>query len=192
MVTVFGTREPSRRGRELAHMIGRYLSRLGYTIVSGLARGIDTEAHLGATYYEGGTTIAVMAHGLHMVYPPENADTANYIVARGGALVSEHAYGVAIHRHAFPKRNRIQSGLSVASILVESGVRSGSMHTCRYAQRQGRLLLAVRPTACEGLDVSGAERAVHEFGAVPVMRMSDIERALANQSTSFQTEIRRG
>jgi DNA processing protein len=173
-------------------MIGRYLSRLGYTIVSGLARGIDTEAHLGATYYEGGTTIAVMAHGLHTVYPTENRSLADDIVVGQGALVSEHAYGVAPAQAAFPKRNRIQSGLSVASILVESGVRSGSMHTCRHAQRQGRLLFAVRPAACEGLDVSGADRAIHEFGAVPVTRMSDIERALASQPTTFQTGIRRG
>lgn len=191
MVAVFGTREPTDVGLYLARTISAQLAKWGFVVVSGLAKGIDQAAHRGALSV-GGPTIAVMAHGLHMVYPAEHRELADDIVVGQGALVSEHAYGVAAAPRWFPRRNRIQSGLSRASILIESDVRGGSMHTCRHARDQGRLLLVVVPQTTKRFLRGGAERAVHEFGAVPVTTMGDIELSLSRQSTSFQTEIRRG
>ena len=101
-------------------------------IVSGLARGIDTYAHLG-TLKAKGKTIAVVAHGLNMIYPKENYNLAKMILSYGGAIVSEHPIDVKPIPENFPKRNRIISGLSVGTIVVEAKEKSGSLITANFA-----------------------------------------------------------
>jgi DNA processing protein len=117
------------------------LARVGFTVVSGLARGIDAAAHRGALA-AGGRTIAVLASGLLEIYPPEHRQLADE-VATCGYLVSEAPPRMAPISGAFPQRNRIISGLSVGTIVVEAPLRSGSLITSRHAYEQGREVFAV-------------------------------------------------
>ena len=139
MVALVGARNASSLGTRMTRSLANGLVEAGYVVVSGLARGIDTVAHL--TALEGGT-VAVMAGGVDVIYPSENAKLAEDIVSKG-VLVSEQPMGIApIARH-FTKRNRIISGLSRAVVVVEAAGRSGSLITARGALDQGRDVLAV-------------------------------------------------
>lgn len=141
-VAVVGSRRETRYGREQAFRIARELAQSGVTVVSGLARGVDTAAHKGALE-GGGRTIAVLGSGLNNLYPPENKELAQEIVARGGAVVSElppTSEPMAFH---FPVRNRIISGLSDAVLLVEAREKSGTWITVGHALAQGREVFAL-------------------------------------------------
>ena len=137
-VAVVGTRAPSDYGRKSS----RLLVGSGYTVVSGLALGCDSAAHQGCLD-AGGVTVAVMAHGLDLVYPKAHTALAEQILDGGGALVSEHAPGVAPQRRSFVARNRIQSGLSLGVVVAESALDGGTMHTAAFALAQSRVLACV-------------------------------------------------
>ncbi|MCD6588837.1 MAG: DNA-processing protein DprA [Candidatus Fermentibacteraceae bacterium] len=140
-IAVIGSRRCSLYGRKTARKISLELSRSGVCVVSGLARGIDGEAHRGAL--DGGSpTAAVMGGGLDMMYPPEHGSLAER-VAEHGCLISEYPPGVKPARYTFPERNRIISGLSKAVVVVEAGERSGTMITVATALDQGRDVFAV-------------------------------------------------
>lgn len=141
-MAIVGCRECSNYGKEISEKIAYNLARKNIIIVSGLARGIDTYAHIG-TLKAKGKTIAVVAHGLDMIYPKENYNLARLILKCGGAIVSEHPIGVKPIPENFPRRNRIISGLSIGTIVVEAKERSGSLITANYALEQGRSLYAV-------------------------------------------------
>jgi DNA processing protein len=140
-VAIVGTRRVTGYGRIATEQIAGELAAAGVTIVSGFARGIDTVAHR-ATLDAGGRTIAVFACGLDVIYPPENRDLVGRVVERG-AIVSEHALGVRPEATNFPARNRIVSGMTRATLVVEAGERSGALITARFAADQGRDVLAV-------------------------------------------------
>ncbi|HUQ69113.1 MAG TPA: DNA-processing protein DprA [Planctomycetaceae bacterium] len=140
-VAIVGSRHSTAYGRRVAEQLAGGLSRAGFTIVSGLARGIDAAAHRGALA-SGGRTIAVCATGMNHVYPPEHADLADEI-ARQGALLTESPLDQAPLPGLFPQRNRIISGLSVGVILVEASRKSGALHTARHALEQNREVFAV-------------------------------------------------
>jgi len=140
-VAVVGTRSPSREGLALAEEVGEALARGGVTVVSGLARGIDTAAHRGALG-GGGRTIAVLGSGIRVIHPTENVPLAREI-AQQGALVSELSPSARPSVRTLMARNRLQSALSKAVLVVESGEQGGSLQTAAAARRQGRLLLAV-------------------------------------------------
>jgi DNA processing protein len=144
-VAVVGARNGSINGRQLAEGFGRELATRGYAVVSGLARGIDTAAHLGALAAgaDGGGTIAVMAGGIDHIYPQENEPLYRRIVEQGGAVIGETALGIAPTARHFPRRNRIVSGLSLGVVVVEAAARSGSLITARLAAEQGREVFAV-------------------------------------------------
>jgi DNA processing protein len=140
-VGVVGTRKPSPAGSAFARRLAREAASLGLAVVSGLARGIDTEAHRGAMEAQG-TTVAVLGTGVDVVYPPENGELMAQI-AEVGAVVSEQTCGTPARAHVFPRRNRIISGLCDAVVVVEGGARSGALITARWALDQGREVGAV-------------------------------------------------
>lgn len=139
-IGIVGARNASLSGRKMAQMIARDLGAAGYSVISGLARGIDTAAHEGSLPYG---TVAVVAGGVDNIYPPENAPLYKEILARGGAIVSEHPAGLEPIAAHFPRRNRIISGLTSGTLVVEATLKSGSLITARFAGEQGRDVFAV-------------------------------------------------
>ena len=140
-IAVVGSRRTTLYGQSVAKKLGADLARLGFCVVSGLARGIDTAAHEGALSVEG-KTVAVLGCGLDIVYPPENLDLYRRI-AETGAVLSEFPFGRKADRQTFPMRNRVVSGICEAVVVVESDVSGGAMITARFAGEQGRLIYAV-------------------------------------------------
>ncbi|WP_395679664.1 DNA-processing protein DprA, partial [Inquilinus sp.] len=139
MVGMVGARNASLNGRRFAHDMARQLGEAGFTVVSGFARGIDTAAHEGA-FATG--TLAVLAGGIDIVYPPENAGLYDRLTD-SGLVVAECAVGTQPTARHFPRRNRLISGLSLGTVVVEAALRSGSLITARMAAEQGRQVLAV-------------------------------------------------
>lgn len=137
-----GSRRPTPYGRRMAKALAGAAAASGAVIVSGMARGIDTEAHQ-AALQAGGTTWAVWGSGLNRPYPSENAGLAREIAARGGCCLSEFPLSTPPAPHHFPRRNRIVSGLSWATVVVEGEIFSGSLITARLAAEQGRAIFAV-------------------------------------------------
>ncbi|MGX5736919.1 DNA-processing protein DprA [Bosea thiooxidans] len=138
-VALVGSRNASAAGLKFTGRLARELGEADFAIVSGLARGIDTAAHEASI--ETGT-VAVLAGGLDEIYPPQNIPLAHRIVERG-ALVSEMPLGWVARARDFPRRNRVVSGLSLGTVVVEAARRSGSLITARFANEQGRLVFAV-------------------------------------------------
>ena len=173
-VAVVGSRRATPYGLEVAETLAADLAARGVTIVSGLARGIDTAAHRGALRVDG-RSIAVLGSGVDVVYPPENARLAEEIVARG-ALVSQFAPGTPPLPHHFPTRNAVIAGLSLAVVVVEAAERSGSLITARLAAELGREVLATpgRVTASES---RGANRLIQD-GAALALGWEDVVAAL--------------
>lgn len=139
-VSIVGSRNASMAGLTMARRLASELGEAGYTIVSGLARGIDGAAH-GATLTTG--TVAVLAGGIDQPYPPENLDLLRQIETDGGCAVTEMPIGWEPRAKDFPRRNRIIAGLSLALVVVEAAARSGSLISARLAGELGRLVLAV-------------------------------------------------
>ncbi len=143
-VACIGTREPSRFGTAVTRRLVALLVEHQWGIVSGLARGIDAESHR-ATLAQGGYTVAVLGSGLDKVSPTENRALAEEIVERGGALVSEQPFGVPGRPVNLIQGCRLQSGMSVATVVMQTDLAGGSMHTVRFTLAQGRLLVAPVP-----------------------------------------------
>ena len=139
-LSIVGARNASALGRKFTRQIAVDLGRAGFTIVSGLARGIDTAAHQAACPTG---TVAVLAGGIDIIYPPENEGLYGQILADGGAIVTEMTPGTVPQAKHFPRRNRIISGMSFGTIVVEAAKRSGSLITARLAGEQGREVFAV-------------------------------------------------
>jgi DNA processing protein len=169
-VAVVGTRKATSYGRDAAETIAGDLARSGVTIVSGLARGIDAYAHQ-AALEAGGRTIAVIACGVDRVYPPQHHQLAERITA-AGAIVSDYPPGTAPEPANFPPRNRIISGLSLGTIVVEADVKSGSLITTNFAAEQGRDVFAV-PGNIFSPSSRGANHLLAQ-GAAPVVSAQSV------------------
>lgn len=141
-IAIVGSRKMTSYGREVAHTLSSQLASMGLTIVSGLARGVDTQAHIGALEV-GGRTIAILGCGLDQVYPLENTKLAKTIIAKSGAIISEYPIGYPALPINFAARNRIISGLSKAVVVVEGTKNSGTLLTASHAAEQGRTVFAV-------------------------------------------------
>ncbi|MCP8900532.1 DNA-processing protein DprA [Gilvimarinus xylanilyticus] len=141
-LAMVGSRSPTAGGDKTAFEFARYLAAGGFAITSGLALGVDASAHRGALH-GGGVTIAVMGTGIDRVYPARNRGLADQILAQGGALVTEFAPGIASDAANFPRRNRVISGLSLGTMVVEAAIKSGSLITAKYALEHQREVFAV-------------------------------------------------
>jgi DNA processing protein len=171
-VALVGTRRATGYGRAVAERLARELVEAGVTVVSGLARGVDTFAHR-ATVAAGGRTIAVLGNGLDQVYPAENGILARDIIeSEAGALVSEFAPGIPPDAVNFPRRNRVISGLSLVTVIVEAGEKSGALITADFALEQGRDVLAV-PGPIFSPNSEGTNFLLKQ-GAAPVTSVEDI------------------
>ncbi|HEV8052803.1 MAG TPA: DNA-processing protein DprA [Parachlamydiaceae bacterium] len=140
-IAIVGTRNASIYGNEMAHQIARDLASHGFSVISGLARGVDTSAHRGALE-RGGRTLAVIGSGLADIYPPENRELAQEI-SQKGVLISEFGMATPPDRQNFPQRNRIVSGMTLATLLIEAPIKSGAMITMEKALTQKRKLFAL-------------------------------------------------
>ena len=185
-LAVVGTRRATVYGRQVTEEIVADLARSKITIVSGLAKGIDSVAHHSALE-AGGRSIAVLGCGLDVVYPAENANLARSIIQQG-ALISEYPLGVRPRADNFPRRNRIMSGLSLGVLIVEAGETSGAMITAHLALEQNREVFAI-PGSILSPASSGTNRLIQE-GAKLVRDYTDILEELNLTAVAQQMEMR--
>ncbi|MEY4614374.1 MAG: recombination-mediator protein [Planctomycetota bacterium] len=184
-IAIVGSRSCTEYGKRMARKLAKGLAHAGYTIVSGLARGIDAEAHRGALEVSG-RTIAVLAGGLSKIYPPEHAGLAADITGKG-AILSEAPMLQAPLPGMFPARNRIISGLSKAIILVEAAEKSGALVTAVHASEQGRPVLAL-PGSVES-SASGGTNSLIRKGAVLIRDVDDVLQELKDWAPSFSQKL---
>ena len=170
-VAIVGSRRCTSYGKRIAERLAAELARAGFTVVSGLARGIDGAAHRGALQ-AGGRTLAVLAGGLARIYPPEHKDLANQVEA-AGALISEAVMDQEPLPNMFPARNRIISGLARAVVLVEAADKSGALITANHANNQSRPVFAV-PGPVDAEASAGTNALIHDKGAVLCRGAQDI------------------
>ncbi|HAC90716.1 MAG TPA: DNA-protecting protein DprA [Planctomycetaceae bacterium] len=173
-IAIVGTRTASQYGRAQAARFSRGLAQAGLTIVSGLARGIDGAAHQ-AAMEASGRTIAVLSSGVLDVFPPQHTELANQI-AEHGALISEMPPGSKPMRGMFPRRNRLISGLCLATIVIEAAERSGALITARTAGEQGREVFAM-PGLVSSPNARGCHRLIRD-GAILIQDPEDVLEAL--------------
>mgnify|MGYP001370608293 CR=1 FL=1 len=171
-IGMVGTRKPTSYGRMAAFRLARELTEYGFTVISGMARGIDTEAHKGALQ-AGGGTIAVLGCGIDVVYPPENKKLYETI-AEKGLVLSEYPPGTPVHAGLFPQRNRIISGLAYGVVVVEAPIRSGALITADFALEQSRDVFAV-PGPIYQIQSSGTNRLIRDGAKI----VTDVEDILA-------------
>lgn len=185
-VAVVGTRRATVYGRQVTEEVVTDLSRRKITIISGLARGIDTVAHK-AALEAGGRTIAVFGCGLDMVYPADNLNLARQITEHG-ALVSEYALGTQPRADNFPRRNRIMSGMSLGVLVIEASEQSGALITAHQALEQNREVFAI-PGSILSSASRGTNRLIQE-GAKLVSNYNDILEELNLNITERQVELK--
>jgi len=191
-IALVGTRHPSMYGRETARRFAYQLAGAGYTITSGLAEGVDTEAHAGALKAKG-RTIAVLGGALDCLYPKSNTTLAREIATQGGAVISEYPFGRQPDRQTFPMRNRIVSGLSKGVLVVEAPMNSGTLITARQGMEQNRSVMAIpgridsaASQGCHALLKQGArlvtspEEVIEEVQDLFVGKSARISASLAN------------
>lgn len=183
-VALVGARNASANGRRFAHDMARELSAAGLVVVSGMARGIDGAAHLGALTGSG-STIAVLAGGVDVLYPPEHATLFERLAVEG-LIVAEMPPGAEPQARHFPRRNRIISGLAVGTVVVEAALKSGSLITARFANEQGREVMAV-PGSPLDPRCRGTNRLIRE-GALLVEDASQVMEAI-NGTMGLKTPL---
>ena len=186
-LAIVGSRSPSGGGIENAERFAHYLAERGFAITSGLALGIDAAAHRGALRANG-KTIAVMGTGIDLVYPSRHRQLAQEIIDSGGALVSEFPLGTASHACNFPQRNRIISGLSGGTLVVEAAVQSGSLITASYALQHDREVFAI-PGSIHNPLARGCHQLIRQ-GATLVETAQDIVDQLAGLLSYNRQELK--
>ncbi|RJQ14569.1 DNA-protecting protein DprA [Candidatus Parcubacteria bacterium] len=184
-IAIVGTRRASEYGKEAAYKFAADLAQTGLVIVSGMARGIDEQAHKGALFVKG-KTIGVIGSGMDekSFYPSENYKLAKQIVENGGAVLSEHEEGVPAMPHHFPLRNRIVSGLSLGVLVIEAKEKSGALLTAEHALNQNRDVFAI-PGPIYNLNSQGPNKLIQQ-GAKLVSKTEDILEEFPQFKTRFE------
>jgi DNA processing protein len=185
-VAIIGSRKPTPYGEEVTRRFASALAKRGVVIISGLAYGIDAIAHQ-AALDASGKTIAILANGLHRIYPTVHTALARQIIATGGALVSEQAPGVEAHKHHFLARNRLVSGLADAVLVTEATDRSGTFSTVSHALTQNKEVFAV-PGPIDSLLSAGPNRLIQQ-GAQVALEPEDILRVIMPAPRPKQTQL---
>ena len=170
-LAIVGCRDATSYGKKASIYFSYNIAKQNISIISGLAKGIDSFSHLGALKANG-KTIAVIGSGLDIIYPKENELLAKKIVQNGGAIVSEYPLGVTSKKQHFPARNRIISGLSLGVLVVEAKEKSGSLITADFALEQGRHVFSV-PGNINSLNSIGTNKLIQD-GAIPVLNYNEI------------------
>jgi|ERR1019366_5249670 DNA processing protein len=179
-VAIVGTRDSTPKGEAVATRIAKFFGTRGLGIVSGLAKGIDTAAHKGALEANA-VTVAVFGTPFDKIYPAENKHLAENILRAGGSWVSEIPLGKGTHRNSFVQRDRIQSGISVAVIPVQTDIQGGTMHTVEFAEKQVRLVLCPRPL--------NGERHLKQYAGI--VSLIESKRATAFQFEDYEVVLNR-
>lgn len=187
-IAVVGTRKPTKFGGSAAHLLSDKLTKEGFTIVSGLAIGIDTFAHT-ACLNAGGKTIAVLAHGLDSVYPEENIKLANRILNSGGTLVSEYPVGTKPDKFRFVARNRIIASLAQGVLVCESKEKSGTMHTVNEALIQNKKIFCPIP-AGRGISTEGLYILLEKGQAIGVKNISEYNIIVEELGYTIKNDIK--
>lgn len=176
-IAMVGSRQMTEYGKNIAYRLAHELSSMGLTIISGMARGIDTVSHMGALN-AGGRSIAVLGTGIDRLYPPENKGLFKKIT-NSGCIVSEFHIGTPPNKENFPRRNRLISGLSIGVLVVEASIGSGSLITANYALEQGKEVFAIPGSIFSRY--SEGTNALIKRGARLVQKTEDILEELAPQ-----------
>lgn len=175
-LAIVGSRKPSPHAEKIAFDMAQYLAHEGLWVTSGMAEGIDRQAHLGALSLQmagkQGRTIAVLGNGIKSCYPKQHAELKQQIIQSGGCVISELLPDMPSNRYHFPRRNRLVAGLSLATLVVEAAAKSGSLITAREANEQGKQVFAI-PSHIENLNAKGCHQLIRE-GATLIDHPSQI------------------
>jgi DNA processing protein len=181
-IAVIGTRKPTKYGAGCCRKICQTITERKIPIVSGLAKGCDSIAHE-ACIEENGTAIAILAHGLHMIYPAENSQLANDILDKGGCLLSEYPVGTEPKQSYFVERDRLQTALSNGVLFIESGIKGGTMHAVKECIKNDKPLACLKHSEPWLSDerTMGNQKLIGEKKATPIFDSSDLENFITNK-----------
>ena len=194
-IAIVGSRKPTAHAQKITFDIAQYLAQAGYIITSGLAMGVDKRAHLGAlaqadAEYQG-RTIGVMGTGIEVNYPNHHDKLFAQIIEQGGCIISELLPHTMLHKHTFPRRNRLVAGLSLATIVTEATIQSGSLITARLTSEQGKQVFAI-PSHIDNSNAEGCHHLIREGATLiyhPQQVLEDINSQLPYNSHSFQSNV---
>ena len=191
-IAIVGSRSPTAHAQKITFDIAQYLAQVGYVVTSGLAMGVDKRAHLGAleqtdSDYQG-RTIGVMGTGIDVCYPNHHDPLFSQIIEQGGCLISELLPHTLPHKHTFPRRNRLVAGLSLATIVTEATIKSGSLITARLTSEQGKQVFAI-PSHIDNSNAEGCHYLIREGATLiyhPQQVLDDVNMQLNPQPIKFK------
>lgn len=188
-IAIVGSRRPTTHAQKITFDLAQYLAQAGYVITSGLAMGVDKQAHLGALTLPvqaetasafKGHTLGVMGTGIDVHYPRHHDQLFERILSQGGCIISELLPGTQANKHTFPRRNRLVAGLSIATIVTEAALKSGSLITARLASEQGKQVFAI-PSHIDNSNAEGCHHLIRE-GATLVYHPDQVIEDVQKQS----------
>lgn len=191
-IAIVGSRKPTAHAQKITFDMAQYLAQAGYIITSGLALGVDKRAHLGAlaqsdTEYQG-RTVGVMGTGIDVNYPNHHDKLFGQIIDQGGCIISELLPHTQPHKHTFPRRNRLVAGLSLATIVTEATIQSGSLITARLTSEQGKQVFAI-PSHIDNSNAEGCHHLIREGATLiyhPQHVLEDINNQLDYRAHTYQ------
>lgn len=192
-IAIVGSRKPTAHAQKITFDIAQYLAQAGYVVTSGLAMGVDKRAHLGALAqadreYQG-RTVGVMGTGIDVYYPNHHDQLFAQIIEQGGCIISELLPHTQPHKHTFPRRNRLVAGLSLATIVTEATVQSGSLITARLTSEQGKQVFAI-PSHIDNSNAEGCHHLIREGATLiyhPKQVLEDVNGQLDYDSKTYQS-----
>ena len=193
-IAIVGSRKPTTHAQKITFDMAQYLAQAGYIITSGLAIGVDKRAHLGALAQTDvalqGRTVGVMGTGIDVNYPNHHDQLFSQIIDKGGCIISELLPHTLPHKHTFPRRNRLVAGLSIATIVTEATIQSGSLITARLTSEQGKQVFAI-PSHIDNANAEGCHHLIREGATLiyhPQQVLDDVSSQLPVQS-QFQPQF---